>query len=253
MRITPVRDALRIRTRRVRRRYADRAGHIAMWPAPEEKGTRMLRLTRIATLVVLPALLSFAFIACGDDDDDGGAITRDNGSSSTDNNSGSGNTDTGSSNNDDDKDKDDGKSDPIRPSGNTGSDEAYVSAICKGFSDYFDDLSSMLSGIDFTDPNYEEKLNEKMTDPMRAVAKVFANANPPKDLEDWHKQVVAAFNQTVQALEKGDYDALEDESLEFPDMPADVEARLEKVAENNKDCQALSDEGEGVFGNLGGN
>lgn len=212
----------------------------------------MLRLTRIAALVLLPALLSFAFIACGDDDDDGGAITRDNGSNSSDNNSGSGNTGNASSNNDDDKDKDDDKSDAIRPSGNTGSDEAYVSDICKGFRGYFDDLSSMLSGIDFTDPNYEEKLNEKMTDPMRAVAKVFADADPPKDLQDWHNQVVAAFNKTVEALEKGDYDAIDDESLEFPDMPADAEARLEKVAEKNEDCKALSDEGQGIFDDVAG-
>lgn len=210
----------------------------------------MPRLTRIAALVLLPALLSFAFIACGGDDDDGGAaISRDNGSNSGGSSGSNSSSGSNASSSSDDKKDDSGD---IKPSGNTGSDEAYVSDICKGFSEYMDGIASALSGVDITDPDYEKKLNEKLTNPIKAVAKVFADADPPSDLKDWHADVVAAFNQMVKSLEAGDYDALEDDSLEFPDMPAGAEERLSKIAENDADCKALSEDGLGVFDTAGG-
>ncbi|MGE5596995.1 MAG: hypothetical protein ACM3S1_13305 [Hyphomicrobiales bacterium] len=205
----------------------------------------MTNLRKYALLLLIPALVSVLLVACGggDDDDDGGSNLGDQVS-------GQGND----SNNNDDKtsdsdNKDDNKSDDnggdIKASGDTGSDKDYVSAICKASRDYFDEIAQAFSKVDEDDP---DSFVDAFVEPTEQFAKDFAKAKPPKDLKDWHAQAVDSLNQTVQALKSGDENAFDETSPEFPEMPADAAARLEKIAQDNDDCKALEESGGDLFG-----
>ncbi len=118
--------------------------------------------------------------------------------------------------------------------GGTGSDEKYVADICSAFKKMSDSLTKVTSDPSkFSDP---KQVITQFSKPFEQLAKDFANANPPKDLKEWHKEASKTLNQGSAAIKKGDFEALQ--SLgELPDPPKGADERLSKIADKNKDCQ----------------
>jgi hypothetical protein len=108
--------------------------------------------------------------------------------------------------------------------------DTFAAAIEKAFEEEFDEQSL-----------------EAFAKPFREMAEDLADAKPPKDLKEWHEGMVAAMNDLVKTLESGDVDSALAEDVEYPDMPADAQERLAKLAAENEDCKALEEEGGSIF------
>jgi len=154
----------------------------------------MVFRTRLAWLLLAPAMLAMVFAACGGGDDDGGG-----------------------------------------GGGGTGSDEAFVASICKAFATFSTDLDkTMKDASSITD---EKEAAKKFAAPFETLAKNFSNAKPPKDLKDWHSKASKTLTDAAKAMKDGDLKALENID-DLPDPPKDASDRMEKIAKDNKDCQA---------------
>jgi hypothetical protein len=158
----------------------------------------------LAAFTVLSAAL---FVACGGDDD----------SSSS------------------------GDSGSAKPSGATGSDEAYVKDICAAAAKMAKELDKISAGPTPSDPSKAfEAVFKSMSGPIDTFAKDFAKAKPPKDLAQWHADTAKQLSALAKALKDGKFDdpalnSLGDSPL--PDMPKDAEARLDKLAKNVDGCK----------------
>lgn len=159
------------------------------------RGTQLMVFrTRLAWLLLAPAMLTMVFAACGGgDDDDGGG------------------------------------------GGGTGSDEAFVASICKSFNTFSTDLDKVMK--DASSLTDEKAAAKKFAEPFDKLATNFANAKPPKDLKDWHSDASKVLKDAAKAMKDGDLAALENLD-DLPDPPSGASDRLEKIAKDNKDCQA---------------
>jgi len=159
------------------------------------RGTQLMVFrTRLAWLLLAPAMLAMVFAACGGgDDDDGGG------------------------------------------GGGTGSDEAFVASICKSFNTFSTDLDKVMK--DASSLTDEKAAAKKFAEPFDKLATNFANAKPPKDLKDWHSDASKVLKDAAKAMKDGDLAALENLD-DLPDPPSGASDRLEKIAKDNKDCQA---------------
>ena len=161
-----------------------------------------------AGLLSMTLTAALAIAACGDDDDvaDGGSV---------------------------------GDGGPGVSSG-TGSDEDYVSSLCKSFGGLVKDFEKLSADPKFIEAvvSNPEKMGEKLAEPYEKLANSFAKAKPPKDLQDWHRTTAKSLSDTAKTLKDGgSLEDIPDSDSAFPDMPAGPEERLSKVAEKNKDCQ----------------
>ena len=159
---------------------------------------RKLGLWPVMAALALTA--SFGFVACGgDDDDDGGG-------------------DSGGS------------------SGGTGSDEKYVGDLCKAtlvFSKAIEKVTADPSKL-----NNASDISKAFADPFEDYAKSVSKAKPPKDLKQFHDDVVKTLNEAAKAMKSGgDLDALSSLGGDFPEPPKAAQDRLQKVADKNKDCK----------------
>lgn len=121
-------------------------------------------------------------------------------------------------------------------SGGTGSDEKFVSDICKAGANFSESITKLLS--DPSKLSDESAAAKAMAEPMSDFANAFAKAKPPKDLKEWHDDASDKLKEAADALKKGDMNAdifTQDEP--FPDPPKDAADRLSKIADGNKDCQ----------------
>ncbi len=116
--------------------------------------------------------------------------------------------------------------------GGTGSDEKYVAAICDAGLKFQNELLKLFTDID--DDASDEDVAKAFAKPLEEFAKGVSNARPPADMKAWHDQTVKALNASVSEIKKGNLDALDDDPIGDP--PAAAAARLQKVAEKNKDC-----------------
>ncbi|MCK9521263.1 MAG: hypothetical protein M0R74_19895, partial [Dehalococcoidia bacterium] len=142
----------------------------------------------------------------------------------------------------DDKEDDNSKEGPL--SGGTGGDAQYVAAICKASREWWDQLSSAFMDID---PEKPEEFMKGLMEPTRTYADQIAKAKPPKDIQEWHENLVAMFKDVVKGMESGEDFISDDAFGDFPDMPLAAQERLVKVAEKNEDCQALEEDGGAIF------
>lgn len=131
-------------------------------------------------------------------------------------------------------DDDDGGSD--RPGAGSGSEEDFVSDLCKIGAQFAKDIDEAEAP---TDP---EDL-DSLTEPFEKFAEDFGDLNPPSDLEDWHSEASKSLDDLVKKLKDGDFEALAEADEPFPDLPEDARERYEKLAEDDEDCQ----EAEGLF------
>ena len=120
----------------------------------------------------------------------------------------------------------------------TGSDERYVSDVCKAGKQFQESFFAALASVGSSqDPN---KVAEALAKPLEDFAKSFDRANPPSDLKDWHEQTAKQLNDAVKQFKESDnIDDLEsafDEDL-ISSPPAGASERLQAIAESNSDCQ----------------
>ena len=118
----------------------------------------------------------------------------------------------------------------------TGSDEEFVTDLCAALKDFNDDISEV-----FSDPESfgedEDKIAEAMSEPFRNLADSFDEMRVPNDLKDWHSDASEAMNKLADQLEDGNFDEASLEEDPFEDPPQDVIDRLQKLADDNEDCQ----------------
>jgi hypothetical protein len=123
------------------------------------------------------------------------------------------------------------------PSGGTGSDEQFVADICKAGAKFSTDIQAVLAAAaSLSDP---AKAAQKMAVPFQDFSDAFAKAKPPSDLKDWHNTASAKLKDAAAALKKGDLESdIFTQDSPIPDLPQSAQDRLQKIADNNKDCQA---------------
>lgn len=171
-------------------------------------------------LAIVALVASFAFAACGGGDDDDGS--GDSGGTASEKTADA---------------KDEGSSDDGADiSTSTGSDEKFVGTLCKAGEQLSQDLTKVLG--DITAETDADEIAKKFAEPFEDFSNAFAKASPPKDLKEWHSDAAKQLKAIVAQLKKGD--AVETVSAAddpFPEMPAGAEARLQKLAAGNKDCQ----------------
>ncbi len=128
----------------------------------------------------------------------------------------------------------------------TGSDEAFVTDICKAFTTFADSLGQATKDMGSGSSADLSKLMATMAKPYEQLAKDFAKAKPPSDLKDWHSQASKALTDMADKLKNSkDPSALSElGNAPVPDMPKSADERLSKLAANNKECQ----KGEQIFG-----
>ena len=99
-------------------------------------------------------------------------------------------------------------------------------------------VSTAAGQLGLTDITDEDKAIEAMVKPFENFANAIDDANPPKDLKDWHDQTVETLDDVVKKLKDGDVEALSSfGDSPLPEPPADASERLQKIADKNKDCQ----------------
>jgi len=149
------------------------------------------------------AAISLSAAACGGDDDN----------SSSNNNNSSSDTKTNSGN---------------------GSDEQYVSALCKAAAKMQDSLTS----FDPSKIKSAEDAVNAMTNPLEQFVKDMKNAKPPKDVQQYHDALVKQISDAVNSLKKDkDPNAFGKDFGDLPTPSAAVKERLQKVVDKNEDCK----------------
>ncbi|MCZ2108903.1 MAG: hypothetical protein LC118_04960 [Dehalococcoidia bacterium] len=209
-----------------------------------------------AMLMLVLGLGLFAAACSGDDDNSGGSGDRGDSAAST---TGAGSTAKPGSTTKSEK--------TARPNngGATGSDEEFVSGMCKAAQTF---VTKLMGDMDKVTPSataeslddlgkFFEAFFVNLAPAFEQFARDFKNLKPPKDLKEWHANAVTQMDAAVKALKSGKFD---DPSIEglgdnmFPEMPKAIKDRLEKIAKNNPDCKELdefSDDGSSIFGSLG--
>lgn len=118
-------------------------------------------------------------------------------------------------------------------SGGTGTDEAYVSSVCKAMLKFSDSLNAM----DPTKLKSEDDAIKAITGPFDQLLKDLKAAKPPKDVKSYHDEVVATFQKANDQIKKNkDMSALTDAETPEP-PPAAIKDRLQKIADKNADCK----------------
>lgn len=120
--------------------------------------------------------------------------------------------------------------------GGIGTDDEYVEDLCQAFKSMQEDMDSLFE--DLSDETDEQKIAEAFAGPFEELVNGLKKARPPADVKPYHDQLVDSFEQAVNAIKDGDLNAL-DSVDEISDPPADIQARLEKAAEDNKTCQEV--------------
>jgi hypothetical protein len=172
---------------------------------------RFLSPVSLARLAIAPTLVAMvALSACGDDDSNSKAAS-----------SGSATTPAKAATS-------------AGGSSGTGTDAAYVAAICKAQATFQATVEKIgTENANVTDPAKQAAL---LQPPVDQLVKDIKAANPPADAKAYHDSVVKAFEDASAALKaKKNPDALNSVSSPGP-PPPDVAKRLQTIADTNQDC-----------------
>lgn len=119
----------------------------------------------------------------------------------------------------------------------SGTDQAYVAAICKAQLGFFQDLDKAIN--ESTGDETEAQVVEILTPALDRWVAGIRNARPPADIRDYHNEVVRVASDAVNRIkETKSVDAL-DTLDSIPEAPAAVRDRLNAIARDNKDCQEV--------------
>ncbi len=132
---------------------------------------------------------------------------------------------------DDDSASGDVKASDVKP---TGSDEKYVASLCKATLEFTETLQK----IDPAAVSDESKIYDVLEKPYESFVNAVEDANPPKDLKDYHVEALRQLKVGLKAIKDKDQNAIEAiGDADFPDVPDSVQDRMDKAAKDNKDCQ----------------
>jgi|GEM_PF-3887852 len=204
----------------------------------------MLKLRRLAWLVLLPAVLAMVLVACGGDDDDD-SDTGDEETAATEQAEDSGDE---SATNEDEKDSGSsgGGAAP------TSQDERYVTQVCNAMNTFLTTLEEAFLSFDpeKMDEEDPDKFFETFVSGLEDARDQLKAADPPGDVEEWHNLLVQFFDDTIAGV-RDSGDMLPD-NYDFPNPPVDAQVRLAKAAEQNEACQALEEHGASLFESVQG-
>lgn len=186
------------------------------------------------------------FAACGGDDDSSSPGTKSDSKGETTAPAGDATA------------KSDAQSEPTKPKSDdggssvaTGGDEKYVSDMCKAGSKMTAAFEKAMTeifagtGADDDDPDTDAMMAAFFS-PFEDLVKDMEKAKPPKEIAGWHDQSLKQMKALVQDMKDGNFDEsslLYDDRAEFPELPANVEERFNKIAEKLPECEGL-----GMFG-----
>ncbi|PFG73220.1 hypothetical protein A9A59_0415 [Tepidiforma thermophila] len=125
-----------------------------------------------------------------------------------------------------------------RDDGGTGSDEAYVRAVCVATKTFGEETERYFSDPELVQDS--EKLSKAIAGPLRTYVNRMAAAKPPPDARDYHEAAVRQLRTLLAAAERGEIlQALRDFG-DTPEPPPEVEARLSAVAESIEECEDIN-------------
>jgi hypothetical protein len=131
----------------------------------------------------------------------------------------------------------------------TKDDERYAKEICVAGAKMFAAIEKASKDLEEQDMDSEEDLGAAfeaifalMGEPLADFFEGFADAHPPKDLAEWHKETAKVMRATAKTLRDGDFSALMmiDETA-LPEPPAEAAARVEKAVAQVKECRELAE------------
>ena len=120
------------------------------------------------------------------------------------------------------------------------SDEDFVRSLCDATNELEAGIEAAIE--DASTQTDAQKGIELLVPPLEEFVKAFEDADPPKDLQDWHKAASAELNARVDKFK----DAKTLASLEgfsdspVPDPPAAAKQRLRDVAEDIQECTGVA-------------
>lgn len=124
--------------------------------------------------------------------------------------------------------------------GGDASDEAFVAQLCNATTQLKTDFTAAVK--DASGQTDSGKAVERLIPPLEAFAKAFDDADPPKDLKDWHsaasKQLDAAVAKFKTEKTLASLEGFGDSPV--PDPPADAKTRLRAAAENVDECDGVA-------------
>lgn len=126
----------------------------------------------------------------------------------------------------------------IKVTGDTGSDQQFVAAVCKAYKSFNTELTRVLQ--DTGNIKSPEDLTKRYAGPFDTLARAFAKAKPPKDLKDWHEGAAKQLADVAARLQKGNLDAAAGLGANpIPSLPASAGAaeRLNSVVGTTKECK----------------
>ena len=124
--------------------------------------------------------------------------------------------------------------------GDPATDEDFVQELCEATSQLDQQFAAAVAkASEQTDPN---KAVEALVGPLEEFVRAFEDADPPKDLEDWHHSASKQLEDAVAKFKKEKALA----SLEgfgdspVPDPPADAKARLREAGKKVAACDGVA-------------
>ena len=116
----------------------------------------------------------------------------------------------------------------------TGSDEQFVSDLCKATKAAEDAVTKAITNAGADEAKIDAALGPVFSDFAASLAKT----KPPKDLLSWRDDGVKALNAIADKIKKGDKSALSSGDP-LPNPPKDAADRLTKVAASSADCKGV--------------
>jgi len=134
-------------------------------------------------------------------------------------------------------DDDDGGSSFSGGGGGSGSDKDYVAAMCKASLKFQNSLEEAATKDPSKISNPDEAF-KVLSGPLDAFLADIKKANPPKDVKTYHDKVVKALSDASSKLKKDkDITAFATLGDSLADAPQEISDRLDKVAQDNPDCE----------------
>jgi len=118
--------------------------------------------------------------------------------------------------------------------GGSGTDEAYVGAICSALLTFQDDVTKVIA--DASGDETDEEAAVLLVKPLEAYVKNLKKANPPSDVKEYHEDIVSKTEDAVKKIKDDkNLDAFNDIG-DPKDPPQDIKDRLNDAASKNQDC-----------------
>ena len=118
-------------------------------------------------------------------------------------------------------------------SGGSG-DEKYVAVMCTAFKDFGDGVGKAVAGAGAA--KSEDDSAKLLVAPLEKLAAALGKANPPGDVKKAHEQIITQIKEVAADVKKNGAKSTKLNDLDSPKLSAAAEARLNALADKNKEC-----------------